>query len=409
MMDEQPQQGDLTVKVNVKNNVSWVGKVDWELRRFHGDEYSTHRGSSYNSYLVQEQKTALIDTVWVPYAEEFVDNLAAEIDLKRIDFIVAHHGESDHSGALPLLLRRIPGVPIYCTANGVKSLRGQYHADWNFHPVKTGDRLSLGSKELVFIEAPMLHWPDTMFSYLTGDNILFSNDGFGQHYATDRLFNDLVDQDELFAEALKYYANILTPFSRMVVKKIEEILSLKLPLDIICTSHGVVWRDNPAQIVEKYLQWARDYRQNQVTVVYDTMWNSTRVMAEHVAHGIESADPEVTVKLYNSSRTDKNDVIAEIFKSKAVVVGSPTVNRGVLTSVAGLLEEVRGLGFKSKKAAMFGSYGWSGESNVFLSKALREAGFAVVDDGLKIEWNPTEEGRRQCEEYGSRLAKAFAG
>lgn len=255
----------------------------------------------------------------------------------------------------------------------------------------------------------MLHWPDTMFSYLTGDNILFSNDGFGQHYATDRLFNDLVDQDELFAEALKYYANILTPFSRMVVKKIEEILSLKLPLDIICTSHGVVWRDNPAQIVEKYLQWARDYRQNQVTVVYDTMWNSTRVMAEHVAHGIESADPEVTVKLYNSSRTDKNDVIAEIFKSKAVVVGSPTVNRGVLTSVAGLLEEVRGLGFKSKKAAMFGSYGWSGESNVFLSKALREAGFAVVDDGLKIEWNPTEEGRRQCEEYGSRLAKAFAG
>jgi len=200
----------------------------------------------------------------------------------------------------------------------------------------------------------------------------------------------------------------VVPFSRMVVKKIEEFLSLKLPLDIICTSHGVVWRENPAQIVERYLQWARDFRQNQVTVVYDTMWNATRAMAEHIAHGIESADPEVTVKLYNSSRTDKNDVVAEIFKSKAVVCGSPTVNRGVLTSIAGLLDQVRGLGFKAKKAAVFGSYGWSGESTAFLSKALREAGFSVVDDGLKIEWNPTEEGRRQCEEYGSRLARAFA-
>ena len=396
------------MKVPVRNNVSWVGKVDWELRRFHGDEYSTHRGTSYNSFLVQEEKTVLIDTVWTPYAEEFVDNLASEIDLERIDFIVANHAESDHSGALPLLLRRIPNVPVYCTANGVKSLRGYHHGDWNFHPVKTGDRLSLGKKELIFVEAPMLHWPDTLFSYLTGDNILFSNDGFGQHYATDRLFNDLVDQDELFAEALKYYANILTPFSRQVVKKIEEFLSLKLPLDIICTSHGVIWRDKPAQIVEKYLAWAKNYRQNQVTVVYDTMWNSTRAMAEHIARGIESADPTVTVKLYNSSRTDKNDLIAEIFKSKAVVVGCPTVNRGVLTSIAALLEEVRGLGFKAKKAAVFGSYGWSGEANTSLSESLRGAGFAVVDEGLKIEWNPTAEGRRACEEYGAGLAKAFA-
>jgi len=297
---------------------------------------------------------------------------------------------------------------VYCTANGVKSLRGQYHEDWNFHPVKTGDRLSLGSRELVFIEAPMLHWPDTMFSYLAGDGILFSNDGFGQHYATDRLFSDLVDQEELFAEALKYYANILTPFSRMVVRKIEEILALKLPLDIICPSHGVIWRDNPARIVETYLGWARDFRQNQVTLIYDTMWGSTRTMADHIARGIESTDPDVTVKLFNGSRTDKNDLITEIFKSKAIVVGSPTVNRGMLTSLAGLLEEVRGLGFKGKKAAVFGSYGWSGESNNLLSASLRGAGFAVVDDGLKVEWNPTVQARRQCEEYGSRLAQSFA-
>jgi anaerobic nitric oxide reductase flavorubredoxin len=392
----------------VKGNVHWVGKVDWELRRFHGDELSTHRGSSYNSYLVREGKTALIDTVWGPYAEEFVDNLAAEIDLEKIDYVIANHAESDHSGTLPLLMRRIPDVPVYCTANGVKSLKGHYHADWNFHPVKTGDRLSLGGKELVFVEAPMLHWPDSMFCYLTGDNILFSNDAFGQHYATERLFNDLVDQDELYAEALKYYANILTPFSRLVVKKINEVLALKLPLDIICTSHGVIWRQNPVQIVEKYLAWAGDYKENQVTVVYDTMWNSTRVMAENIVQGISAADPAVTVKEFNSAKSDKNDIITEIFKSKAVVFGSPTVNKRTLSSLAGLLEHVQGLGFKGKKAAVFGSYGWSGESVTVLGDALRAAGFTVMDEGLKMPWNPSEENRRECREFGARLAALFA-
>lgn len=198
----------------VKNNVSWVGKVDWELRDFHGHELSTHRGTSYNSYLIKEEKVALVDTVWLPYAEEFVDNLAQEIPLDRIDYIIVNHGEIDHSGALPELMRHIPDKPIYCTANGIKSLRGHYHQDWNFHPVKTGDRLDLGNgKQLVFFEAPLLHWPDTMFTYLTGDNILFSNDAFGQHYATEELFNDRVDQAELYAEAMKYYANILTPLA----------------------------------------------------------------------------------------------------------------------------------------------------------------------------------------------------
>jgi flavorubredoxin len=392
----------------VKNNVHWVGKVDWELRRFHGDEYSTHRGSSYNSYLVREEKTALIDTVWGPYAEEFVDNLSTEIDLGKIDYVIANHAESDHSGALPLLLRRIPNVPVYCTANGVKSLKGHYHTDWNFRPVKTGDRLSLGGKELVFVEAPMLHWPDSMFCYLTGDNILFSNDAFGQHYATERLFNDLVDQDELYTEALKYYANILTPFSLFVEKKIKEVLALKLPLDIICTSHGVIWRQNPVQIVEKYLAWAGEYRENQVTIVYDTMWNGTRAMSEHIARGIASVDPSVVVKEYSSSKTDKNDIIAEIFKSKAVVFGSPTVNKGILSSLAGLLEQVRGLGFKGKKAAVFGSYGWSGESVTSLREAPLAAGFAVAEEGLKMPWNPTEENRVACREFGARLGRLFS-
>ncbi len=396
------------MKVRVKNNVYWVGKTDWELRRFHGAEYSTHRGSTYNSYLIQEEKTALIDTVWAPFAKEYVDNLAEEIDLGKLDYVIANHAEIDHSGALPELMRRIPDTPIYCTANGVKSLKGHYHQDWNFQVIKTGDRLSLGAKELIFVEARMLHWPDSMFCYLTGDSILFSNDAFGQHYASEYLFNDLVDQNELFTECLKYYANILTPFSPLVEKKIKEFLSLNLPLDIICTSHGVIWRDNPVQIVEKYMAWANSYKENQITIVYDTMWSGTRVMAENIARGIHQADPEINVKLFNSAKADKNDIIAEIFKSKAVVVGSPTINKGILTSVAGILEEIRGLGFKGKKASAFGCYGWSGESVPLLSESLRKAGFTVVDEGLKVLWNPTEESKQQCTEYGKALVDSFA-
>ena len=388
------------MRINVKNNIHWVGKIDWELRRFHGDEYSTHRGSSYNSYLVQEEKTALIDTVWKPFAKEFVDNLSRQIDLHTIDYVIANHAENDHSGALPQLMQHIPEVPIYCTKNGVKSLTGLYHQDWNFQVVKTGDRLSLGSKELVFIEAPMLHWPDTMFSYLTGDAVLFSNDAFGQHYASEFMFNDRVDQSELFAECIKYYANILTPFSPMVAKKIKEVLGFNLPLDMICTSHGIIWRDNPAQIVEKYLEWADGYQENQITLLYDTMWESTRVMAEEIAAGIRQADDQVTVKLFNLAKTDKNDAVTEIFRSKAILLGSPTVNNGFLVSVAALLEEIKGLKFKKKKAGAFGSYGWSGEAVKILSERLADAGFQTVDAGLRLTWSPDEEGKRLCREYG---------
>jgi anaerobic nitric oxide reductase flavorubredoxin len=393
--------------MQVKNNVHWVGKVDWELRKFHGYEYSTFKGSTYNSYLIRENKTALIDTVWLPFAGEFIANLAKEIDLNRIDFIVANHAEIDHSGSLPELMRLIPDKPIYCTANGVKSLKGHFHQDWNFQVVKTGDRLSLGDKELVFIEAPMLHWPDSMFCYLTGDEILFSNDAFGQHYASEFLFNDLVDQEELQRECLKYYANILAPFSPMVARKIKEILAMQLPLAMICTSHGVIWRQEPERIVRQYLEWAGDYQENQISIIYDTMWNGTRVMAEQIAAGIRAADPAVEVKLLNSAKTDKNEIVTEIFKSKAIAIGSPTINRGILTSVAGLLEEIRGLKLKKKKGAAFGCYGWSGESAKMIAEGLRLAGFELVDDGFLALWNPDAESRRQCMEYGRKLVGFF--
>ena len=396
------------MKKLVKNNVSWVGKVDWELLKFHGDDYSTHKGSTYNSYLIEEEKTVLIDTVWMPFADEFVANLQKEIDLNKIDYIVVNHGEVDHSGALPALMKLIPDKPIYCTANAVKSLKGQYHQDWDFHVVKTGDKLDIGDgKELIFVEMSMLHWPDSMATYLTKDNVLFSNDAFGQHYATEKLFNDLVDQCELFNECIKYYANIITPFSAILRKKLAEVLSLNLQIDIIATSHGVIWRDNPVQIVEKYLKWAEDYQENQISVIYDTMWNGTRELAERIAEGIGLADKDVTVKLFNLAKNDDNDVITEVFKSKTVVVGSPTVGNSVLHSVAGFMHLMKGLKFKNKKAAAFGCYGWSGEGTKVISESMKNAGFELIDEeGLRNAWNPTEKAKEDAVNYGMKIAKA---
>lgn len=395
------------MKKNIKNNVHWVGKVDWELKKFHGEEYSTHKGSTYNAYLIQEEKTVLIDTVWAPFAEEFVENLAREIDLNTIDYIVANHGEVDHSGALPALMKHIPDKPIYCTANAVKSLKGQYHQDWDFHVVKTGDKLDIGNgKELVFVEMTMLHWPDSMATYLTKDNILFSNDAFGQHYATEKLFNDLVDPCDLFGEAIKYYANILTPFSQILRKKLDEVAAFNLPMDMIATSHGVIWREHPAQILEKYAQWANDYQENQITIIYDTMWNGTKTLAERIAEGIGLADPEVVVKVFNLAKSDENDLITEVFKSKTVVIGSPTISNSMLHSVAGFIHLMKELKFKNKKAAAFGCYGWSGEGNKVVLEALGNAGFKIIGEGFRNLWNPDPAAQSGAVEYGKKIAKA---
>ncbi|MBP2645645.1 MAG: beta-lactamase domain protein [Firmicutes bacterium] len=391
----------------LNDHVTYVGKIDWELRNFHGEEYSTHRGSSYNSYLVRDEKTVLIDTVWAPYAKEFVEKLKLEIDLKEIDYIVVNHGEIDHSGALPELLKEIPDTPIYCTANAVKSLKGHYHQDWNFKTVKTGDRLSLGNKELIFVEMAMMHWPDTMGCFLTGDNILFSNDVFGQHYASEVMYNDLVDEGELYQEALKYYANIITPFSKIADSKLKEIAKMNLPIQMICPSHGIIWRDNPMQIVETYAKWANNYQEDQVTILYDTMWNGTRRMAEAIAEGIRETDPAVVVKLYNMGRSDHTDVMAEVFKSKAIVVGSATVNKGILTSIAGMLEEIHGMSYKNKKAVAFGTYGWSGESVKIITERLAASGLTVIHEGLKAMWNPDDAAIEACKRMGEEVAKSL--
>lgn len=383
----------------INEHVTWVGKIDWERRRFHGEEYSAQRGSSYNSYLIRDEKTALIDTVWTPFAKEFVAKLKQEIDLRDIDYIIINHGEDDHSGALPELMAEIPDTPIYCSSNAAKTLKGLYHKDWNFRVIKADNKLSLGKMELTFIDMTMLTWPDSMACYLSGDEILFSSNLFGQHFASNQMFNDLVDQTELFQEALKYFAILFSSSIRLVDYKIKEMSSLSLPIGMICPSHGVMWRDNPQHILESHMKWASAYQENQITVLYDTMGNSTYRMAEAIIQGIQSIDSKVVIKCYNVSKTDKADMITEIFKSKAILIGSPTVNKGILSSIAALLEAIQGMGFKGKKAASFGAYGWSGESARFISKKLQESGLSVINF-MRMPWNPDEAALKSCEQFG---------
>ncbi|EKJ50614.1 anaerobic nitric oxide reductase flavorubredoxin [Escherichia coli] len=306
------------MSIVVKNNIHWVGQRDWEVRDFHGTEYKTLRGSSYNSYLIREEKNVLIDTVDHKFSREFVQNLRNEIDLADIDYIVINHAEEDHAGALTELMAQIPDTPIYCTANAIDSINGHHHhPEWNFNVVKTGDTLDIGNgKQLIFVETPMLHWPDSMMTYLTGDAVLFSNDAFGQHYCDEHLFNDEVDQTELFEQCQRYYANILTPFSRLVTPKITEILGFNLPVDMIATSHGVVWRDNPTQIVELYLKWAADYQEDRITIFYDTMSNNTRMMADAIAQGIAETDPRVAVDRLSTRLQDAGFEMSLSLKAK---------------------------------------------------------------------------------------------
>ena len=393
------------MKKLVKSNVYWVGKTDWELESFHGADYTINHGSSQNAYLIEEEKTVLIDTVWMPHANEFISNLESEINLSKIDFIVVNHGEIDHSGALPALMERVPSLPIYCTASAIKSLTGQYHhPEWNFNIVKTGDSIDVGNgKSLVFVEMKMLHWPDSMATYLTGDNILFSNDAFGQHLAVEELFNDAADTCFLWGEALKYYANILTPFSALVKRKIEEVLALNLTIDIIAPSHGAIWRENPLSIVEKYYEWSKDYQEDQITIVYDTMWDSTMQLAHRIGKEISRISPSTKVKIFNVSKTNKNDIMTEVFKSKAIAVGSPTVGQNILSSVGGWLDFLKELKFKNKRAAVFGCYGWSGESTKVLRERLTDAGFEVVAPEIKCNWVPVEDDFCKAAEVANAL------
>ncbi len=388
----------------ISDKVYWVGVVDWGLRHFHGHELSTHRGSTYNAYLIRDEKTVLVDTVWEPFAGEFIENLREVCDPSEIDVIVANHSEIDHSGGLPALMRCCPDAEVIVSPRGEDSFPGHFHEDWNLRPVKTGDRLDVGEGELIFVEAPMLHWPDSMFTYYTGANLLMPNDAFGQHYATAYRFNDQVDQAELYDEALKYYANILTPFSPQVLKKIDELLSLELPVDVIAPSHGVIWRDEPMQIVETYRKWASQEPEPRAVILFDTMWHATRRMAEAIGDGL--AAEGVDHKVLHMSATDRNDALVEVFRSRAIVVGSPTLNNGLLPTISPILIDLKGLRFRNKIGAAFGSYGWSGESVKVIEQIFEDCRIPLVREGIRAKWQPTADDLEACRAFGREIARA---
>ncbi len=389
--------------IEIKKNIYWTGIKDWNLRAFHGHALSTFRGSSYNSYLIRDRdKTVLVDTVWEPYKDEFVNRLEREVGLANIDAIVVNHCETDHGGSLTCLMERIPGTPVYCTKNGAEMIKKHHHKEWDFHIVKTGDSILTGEYELVFVEMQMLHWPDSMLTYVKGANLVLSNDAFGQHYASSSIFNDESDECEIFQEAMKYYANILTPYSAILKKKLEQISALNLPIDMIAPSHGIIWRKDPMKIVEKYAKWADNYNEGTVAVIYETMWNGTAKMAAAIAEGVAAGGK--ACRIIDAAVTDKNEIITEVFKAKGLVIGSPTVNNGLLPSIGMVLEEIKSLKFKDKAGAAFGCFGWSGEGPGIITRRLEESGTAIIQEPIRFKYNPTADELQQCVEFG----KAFA-
>lgn len=388
----------------LKDNVYWVGANDWEVKQFHGNEYSTHRGTTYNAYLVMGEKNVLIDTVAEDATPILLERIKKHIKLDDIDYIVINHAEPDHSGSLAILMDLCKNAKLISSTKGVESITETFNKSWDIQTVKTGDELDLGNGEkLTFVEATMLHWPDSMFTYMSGANILFSNDAFGQHLSSWEIFNDKVDKCELDQEAIKYYANILTPFSKLVTKKIEELVAMNLPIDIIAPSHGIIWRENPMQIVEKYAEWAKGKGEDRVIIVYNSMYGATKTMAEYIGFGLEKAN--VDYRIFNGSTTDTNDLLTQIFQAKGVMFGASTINNGPLVSLYPLLMEMKGLKYINKVGASFGSYGWSGESPKVLQQLLEDAKIEIIQDSLGIKYVPNEEELKECIEFGKSFGE----
>lgn len=389
--------------VPVAENVYWVGAVDWQARHFHGYTYHTHRGTSYNAYLVMDERIALIDTVMHGFEDEMLRHIAEVVDLARIDYVIANHGEPDHSGAIPAVMERAPNATLVHSQRAADSLGKYVPHGWWRQVVGTGDTISLGHRTLTFVEAPMLHWPDSMFTYIPEDRLLLPNDAFGQHLASIERFADEVDPAVLWDEARKYFANVLTPFSKLILRKVEEIQEMGLQIATIAPSHGLIWRENPLQIVEQYVRWARGEADPRALVVYETMWGSTAEMAHAIAEGIAAAGVEARV--LPLPQTDPTTVIGELLEAKGIVLGSPTHNRRMLPNVAALLEDLIGLRPVAKLGAAFGSHGWSGGAVPLLEKGLKEAGIEVVQEGLALTWRPTAEERAQAMAWGQAFGK----
>ena len=390
------------VKVPLKDDIYWVGVVDWNIRDFHG--YVTNRGSAYNAYMIQDEKTALIDTVKHTFSDELIRKIKEVTPFEKIDYIIVNHVEMDHSSSLPTIAKLAVNAKILSSVRGKEELIEHYGKDFErVETVKSGDTIKLGKKTLTFLEAPMLHWPDSMFTYLVEDKILMPNDAFGQHLATSERFDDEVDQHVLMEEAIMYYSNILMPLAPLITRKIQEVVAMKLPIDMIAPSHGIIWRKDPMKIINAYLEWSQGTTKNKVVIVFDTMWNSTDKMARSISDGIASQG--VDVKILKLRSYAISEAMTELQNAKAVLVGSPTLNNGMFPTLSSFLTYAAGLKPKGKLWGFFGSYGWGGGAVKGMMKMAKEAGFDVLEQGVEVKFVPDEEDLKKCFEFGLQIAQ----
>jgi flavorubredoxin len=386
--------------VEIAKGIFSVGAIDWNISDFHG--YSTNYGTTYNAYLIMDDKVTLIDTVKKEFADDLLHNISQIIDPHKIDYVISNHTEMDHSGGLPRVMHRVgEDKPLYCSMVGHKNLSMHFPQKWNYQPVENGGKLSLGKRTLTFLETRMLHWPDSMFTYAVQDKILFSSDAFGQHYAGLELFDDQVNE-AIMPHARKYFANILMPYSPLVLKLVDKITDMKLELDMICPDHGIIWRKDPGKIINAYVKWSTQKPERKALVVYDTMWHSTEKMAETI---VECLGQEgINARPMHLRKWHRSDIITEVLDAGAIFVGSPTLNNGVFPTVSDFLTYMKGLKPKNKIAAAFGSYGWSGEAVNLINKELEEIKFQVPDPGIKVQYVPAEAGIEACRELARKIA-----
>lgn len=390
--------------VELKKGIYWVGAIDWNIRDFHG--YSTPFGTTYNAYLILDEKNVLVDTVKAPYYPEMLDRISEIVDPSRIDYIVANHVEADHSGSLPQMVQRI-GKPLVITSErGRKGLEKYFQTSFDFRTVKTGDTLPLGGRTLVFVEAPMLHWPDSMFTYLKEDRVLLPNDAFGQHLASSQRFEDEVG-DEVMRHAAKYYANILWPLAPLILKKVDEVVKMGIPIDMIGPSHGLIWRKDPGRIIQSYVEWSQGKTGKKILVVYDTMWNSTEAMAKGILAGLVEEGTEA--RLLHLRSNHRSDIIAEMLDAKGILLGSPTLNNGMFPTMGDFLSYMKGLRPKGKVFALFGSHGWGGGAIKEMREYLKVEKFEVWEKELSVQYRPDAEELSKAQQYGKEFARKILG
>ena len=390
--------------VEILKDIYWVGAIDWNLRDFHG--YSVDRGTSYNAFLLMDDKITLFDTVKKGFKGDLLENIRKIIDPTKIDYVVVNHVEMDHSSLVPEITELVQPEKIFCSEMGKKNLLAHFHTEnWPYEVVKTGDSISLGKRTVQFIETRMLHWPDSMFSYIPGDGLLISSDAFGQHLATTERFDDEVDLSLLLGHAAKYYANIILPYSNLVQKLLAQVKEIGLKVDMIAPDHGLIWRKNPGKILECYDEWSQQKSKLKALVIYDTMWHSTEIMARAVMEGL--VQEGVSAHLFDLAANHRSDIITEVLDAGALIIGSSTLNNGMLPRMADLLHYMRGLRPANKIGVAFGSYGWSGEAVKMIKTIMEEMKFRVLDPGIRVQYVPTQDDLQKCVDLGRKVARTL--